>query len=171
MTRQQMDEVKKFLLALKANAKTIAPSYGDLNNLLISGEVVATFVGWGALNVWAAKDNVTVESVEPEDGIVISVDAYAVPPTTDNRATALAWLNLMLTKEVQVAVAEELLTAVVRPDAVELIKDEQIRNLYSYDDVDGFMNKHGLNLFPSPETGAEVTFADWLKMWEEVKAG
>jgi len=172
MTKKELDEVKKFLLALKANAKTIAASYGDLSNLLISGEVVATFVGWGALDVWAAKDGVQVASSLPEDGVVISIDAYAIPPTCDNRATALAWLNLMLTDEAQLAVANELLTGTVCPDTVPLIEDEQIRNLYDYDNLETFIKQHPLRLFPPAETtGDRASYADWMKAWEEVKAG
>lgn len=172
MTRRDLDEIKKFLLGLKANAKTIAPSYGDLSNLLISGEVVATFVGWGALDAWATAEGVQVSSVLPQDGVVVMVDACAIPPTSDNRATALAWINLMLTDEVQLAVVEELMTATVCPDVVPLIKDEGLRKMYDYDNLDELVKKYPLNLFPPIETeGDLVSFTDWLKMWEEVKAG
>jgi len=171
MTRKELEEIKKFLLGLKANAKTIAPSYGDLSNLLVSGEAVATFVGWAALNVWAAKDGVPVDSVEPEDGIVISIDSYAIPPTCDNRPTALAWCNLMLSPEVQLSVVNDLLTATVRPDVVPMIQDEKVRNLYAYDTFEAFLQEHKLNMFPPMETtGDRVSYADWMKMWEEVKA-
>lgn len=171
MTAEEMEEVKQFLLKMKANAKTIAPSYGDLSNLLVSGEVVATYVGWAALNVWAAADGVEVSCIDPEDGVMASVDAYAIPSTADNRATALAWINLMSTKEVQAAGAESLMMGVVRPDAVSLIKDESIRNLYSYDDIEGFFKKNPLRMVAPAESDKYVTYADWLKVWEEVKAG
>jgi spermidine/putrescine transport system substrate-binding protein len=171
MTKPQLEEVKKFLLALKANAKTIAPSYGDLSNLLISGEAVAGFVGWGALDVWAAGEGVQVTSVLPPDGVVISIDAYAMPKTVDNRDGALAWLNLMLTDEVQLAVANELLTATVCPETAKLIADPAVKELYDYDNFDSFVQKYPLHLFPPNEaTGDQVTFADWMRAWEEVKA-
>jgi spermidine/putrescine transport system substrate-binding protein len=172
MTRQQLEEVKKFLLGLKANAKTIAPSYGDLSNLLISGEVVATFVGWGALDTWAAAQGVNVKSVLPQDGIVFMVDAYAIPPTCDNRPTALAWVNLMLSDEVQLYVVNELLTATVCPDVVKLIKDDNIRAMYDYEHLEELLRQYPLRMFPPPQAkGDRVGFADWMKMWEEVKAG
>jgi spermidine/putrescine transport system substrate-binding protein len=171
MTTAQLEEVKQFLLGLKANAKTIAPSYGDLSNLLISGEVVATFVGWGALDVWAAGEGVQVSSVLPEDGIVTMVDAYAIASTSDNRPTALAWLNLMLSDEVQLSVANDLLTATVCPETVPLIVDENVRKLYDYDNLDTLVQEYPLKMFPPDEaSGDQVTFGDWLKMWEEVKA-
>ncbi|HSR31689.1 MAG TPA: extracellular solute-binding protein [Anaerolineae bacterium] len=171
MTKSQLEEVKQFLLALKANAKTIAPSYGDLSNLLISGEAAATFVGWGALDVWGQADGVAVSSVLPEDGVVLMVDAYAIPPTTDNRPTALAWLNEMLSDEVQLSVVNDLLTATVVPDVVPLIEDEGVRNLYDYDNLQTLFEENPLKMFPPTEaTGDQVTFADWLKVWEEVKA-
>jgi spermidine/putrescine transport system substrate-binding protein len=171
MRPNELGEVKSFLLSMKANSKTIAPSYGDLSNLLVSGEVVATYVGWAAINAWAAADGVEVGCVDPDDGVMVSVDAYAIPTTTDNRATALAWVNLMLTKEVQAAGAEGLMMGVVRPDAVSLIKDESIRDLYSYDDVQGFFEKNRPSMVAPAKSDEYVTYSDWLKMWEEVKAG
>jgi spermidine/putrescine-binding protein len=171
MTKAQLGEVKKFLLALKANAKTIAASYGDLSNLLISGEVVADFVGWAALDVWAASEGVQVTSTLPSDGVVISIDAYAMAKTIDNRDAGLAWLNLMLTDEVQLAVANELLTATVCPDTAKLITDPNVKKLYDYDNFDAFIRQYPLHMFPPTEgTGDQVTFADWMKTWEEVKA-
>ncbi len=171
MTREQLEEVGDFLMAMKSNAKTIAPSYGDLSNLLISGEVAATFVGWGALDVWGQEAGVDSRSVLLEDGIVTMVDAYAIPPTTDNRPTALAWLNLMLTDEVQLSVVNDLLTATVCPDTVPLIADEAIRNMYDYDNFETLVQRYPPPLVPPAETtGDEVSFADWLKLWEEIKA-
>lgn len=172
MTRFQLEEIKKFLLGLKANAKTIAPSYGDLSNLLISGEVVATFVGWGALDAWAAAEGVQVKSVLPQDGVVFMVDAYAIPPTCDNRPTALAWLDLMLSDAVQLAVVNELLTATVCPEVVKLIQNEELQKMYDYEHLEELVKQHPLMLFsPSQVSGDRVGYADWLKMWEEVKAG
>jgi spermidine/putrescine-binding protein len=171
MTKKELAEIKKFLLGLKANAKTIAASYGDLSNLLISGEVVATYVGWAALDVWAAKDNVTVSSVLPSDGVTVVADAYAIPTTADNRPAALAWLDLMLTDAAQLAVANELLTATVVPEVVPLIKDEKVRKLYDYDNIEAFIAKHPFTLFPpNTTTTDQASFTDWMKMWEEVKA-
>jgi spermidine/putrescine transport system substrate-binding protein len=172
MTKAQLEEVKKFLLALKANAKTIAPSYGDLSNLLISGEVAADFVGWAALDVWAAQQNVNVTSTLPKDGVVISIDAYAIASTEDNLDASLAWVNLMLTDEVQLSVANDLLTATVCPDTAKLITDPQVKGLYDYDNFNTFIKQYPLHLFPpnEPAAGYEVTFSDWMKTWEEVKA-
>ncbi len=171
MTKAQLEEVKQFLLALKANAKTISPSYGDLSNLLISGEAVAGFVGWAALDVWAGGEGVAVKSVLPPDGVVISIDAYAMASTVDNRDDSLAWLNLMLTDEVQLSVANDLLTATVCPDTAKLITDPAVKAMYDYDNFDSIIQQYPLHLFPPDEaTGDQVTFGDWMTMWEEVKA-
>jgi spermidine/putrescine transport system substrate-binding protein len=172
MNQAEFEEVKGWLKALVENAKTIAPSYGDLSNLLISGEVAATFVGWGALDVWGQNEGVDTTSVLPKDGVVTMVDAYAIPPETDNRAAALAWLNLMLTDEVQLSVANDLLTAVVTPDTVPLITDDNVRAMYDYDNFESLVKSNPPPLFPPNEaTGDQVTFGDWLKGWEEIKAG
>ena len=133
--------------------------------------MAATFVGWGALDVWAAGEGVPVTSVLPTDGVVISIDAYAIAKTVDNRDAALAWVNTMLTDEVQLAVANELLTATVCPETAKLITDPNVKAMYDYDNFDSFVQQYPLHLFPPNEaTGDQVTFGDWLRAWEEVKA-
>jgi len=169
MTTGQLQEVQDLLIQFKRQAVAISPSFGDMNNLLISGEAVAAFMGWSALNVWAAEQDVELECVIPEEGSLTFVDAYAIPPNAPNRENALAFINETLSLEVQVEQAEYLSAGVVREDAIDQLPDE-VRGLYPYDDMDSFFEQAALyNVAPS-ESDEYVTYEDWTQMWQAVKA-
>lgn len=169
MTPSDLDQVKEWLLRLKRNTRIISPSYGDLLNTLVSGEAVAAFVGWQAFNVWGAEQGVEIDFVIPEDGYGISIDCYAVASTADNRPTALAWLDLMISPGTQRAVATELLTGVVTPNALDGLPAD-VAALYPYDELESFLSSAQLHEIPWEEGGGYVTYEDWLAMWKEVQA-
>lgn len=169
LTPAQLEEVKTFLKKMKAQSKTIAPTFGDATNLLVSGEVSCVYTGWAAVNVWAGDQGVTVDCTIPKEGTYAFVDAYFVPKQADNRASALAFINHALSREVQAAQAVSLVAGTVRPDAVPLI-DEKIRKLYPYDNLDSFFQKAGLYENPPHKSTEYAVYDDWIKAWEEVKA-
>jgi spermidine/putrescine transport system substrate-binding protein len=171
LTAEQLGQVKEFLLEMKAQAKSIAPSYGDTTNLLTSGEAIATFPGWSAIQVFAG-DDADVQSVSPSEGVYLWVDSWTIPSTAEHRANALAWMAETNTAEIQAAQAEALAAGVTRPDAVDLIEDDIVKDLYPYDDLEGyFAETTVLQQVGGTAEGDATTFDDWLTMWEEVKAG
>lgn len=169
LSPSDLDQVKGLLLKMKAQAKVIAATYGDLTNLFDSGEIVASFVGWSALTVFAAHAKLV--PAYPSEGVVLYCDSFAIPPTTDNRATALGWINLVSTKEIQAAAADYLAGGVVRPDAIPLIKNGLVRQkLYPYDEIEPlFASSFGYSI-ATKATDQVVSYDDWLSMWESVKA-
>jgi len=170
LSPMQLEEVRRLLLRMKDQAKVIAATYGDLTNLFDSGEVVASFVGWSALSVFATS--ATLTPGYPTEGVVLYCDAFAIPPTTDNRATALGWINLVSTKETQAAAADYLAGGVVRPDAVPLIQSKLVReDLYPYDDIESLFSEAFGYTIATETTEDVVSYDDWLTMWESVKAG
>jgi spermidine/putrescine transport system substrate-binding protein len=171
LTQDQLGQVQDFLLQMKGQAKAIAASYGDTTNLLTSGEAVATFPGWSAMQVFAGPDS-NVESVTPSEGVYLWVDSWTIPSTAENRANALAWLAETNTAEIQAKQAEALAAGVTRADAVSLIKDDVVKSLYPYDDLDTFFGETTvLQQVGGTAEGDLTTFDDWLTMWEDVKAG
>ncbi len=52
-----------------------------------------------------------------------------------------------------------------------LIADEGVRKMYDYDNFETLVQKYAPPMFPPNETtGDQVSFGDWLKLWEEIKA-
>jgi spermidine/putrescine transport system substrate-binding protein len=170
LTPDQLVEVKDFLLRVKAHSRTIAPSFGDLSDLLVSGEVVATFPGWAAVNVWAQERGANIQHTIPEEGGFTFIDAFAIPAVSDNVETVLAWINESLSPEIQACQAAALAAGVVNPDAVPLL-DEATAALYDYDQIDQVFAKAPVYELPPRESDQYATYDEWLQMWEEVKAG
>lgn len=169
LTQEELAQVKDFLLQIKAQARGIAPSYGDLTDMLVAGEVVVTFPGWAAVNVWAKERGVNIQHTLPKEGGFSFIDAYAIPKDADNVETVLDWVNHALTPEVQACQAAALAAGVVSPDAVPLLEPD-IAGLYGYNDMEAFFKKAPVYGSAPAESDEFATYDDWFTMWEEVKS-
>lgn len=172
-TREEFHEISALLRKMRGQTRGFAPSFGDLSNQLVSGEVIATFAGWAAIGVGAKGKGVEINSIVPEEGSYTSVDAFAVPPTADNAETVHAFINEALTPKVQAEAAESLASGIVNPAAVELMSEEA-RNIYPYDDLDAFFEKTPMYPFPpldEESAGGSVTRDEWLDEWSKIQAG
>lgn len=170
VTQEQKAEVVDLLTQIVKQAKSIAPSFGDLTTQLVSGDIVATWQGWAAMNSFAADaGNTTVKTQVPEEGSFSFCDLYAIPTTADNVDTALAWFNEAISPEVNAAAAEFLVAAVTVTDAVQYL-DETTAALYPYDEIDSLLERAPFYNNPpvdSPE--GYVTYQEWIDTWQEIK--
>ena len=169
ITEEQLAEIKAFLIQLKQQARGIAPSYGALVDMFAAGEIIATFPGWAAINIWSQDRGVNVQHTLPVEGGYTFVDAYAIPKQSDNVVTATAWINEALTPEVQACQAASLAAGVVNPEAVPLL-DEKTASLYDYEHMEDMFKNAPLYTWPPRESDEFTTFDQWIAMWEEVKA-
>ena len=169
ITKEQLAEIKGFLIELKKNARGIAPSYGALVDMFASGEITVAFPGWAAINVWSQDRGVNVQHTMPSEGGCSFVDAYAIPKQSDNVATVLAWINEVLTPEVQACAAASLAAGVVNPNAVPLL-DENTASLYDYSNFDDIFKEAPLYTWPPLVSEKFTTFEDWTNTWTEVKS-
>ncbi len=171
LTQAQFDEVSALLRQIVAQTPGIAPSYGDLTNQLVSGEVVAAFHGWAPVDVWAQEQGADVKSTIPVEGSWSFCDAWAIPPTTDNKETVLAFINESLSPEGQAQSAEALAGGVVTPEAVPLTSKE-IAGLYPYEDIDDLFARAPLMPGAPPTTeGGVIGYDQWIAEWGKIKAG
>ena len=170
LTQSDLEDVQDILIQMKRQAVAISPGFGDVTNLLVAGEASVVFMGWAAVNVWAEEEGVELDFLIPEEGSLTYVDAYAIPPDSDNRATALAFINQALEPSVQIEQAQALSAGAVRDDVVDDLPPD-IRDLYPYDDIDEFFEIAPLYAMPPPDRdGDYVNFEDWVQMWQAVQA-
>lgn len=169
LTKDQLGEVKSLLLEIKKQARGIAPSFGDLTDLLVSGEVVVTYPGWAAVNVWAADRNVKIAHTIPAEGGFAFIDAFAIPAKSDNVATVVQWINEAIGPKVQACQAAALAAGVVNPEAVPLL-DEKTAALYDYNKIEDVFKNAPVYSLPPRKSDQYATYDQWLSMWEEVKA-
>ena len=164
-------EIEDLLSKIIAQSKGVSPSFGDMTTLLVSGDAVACWQGWSAMNNFAkdAGKN-TVKTIIPKEGGWTYCDAYAIPSTVDNLDTAHAWVNLALDPQVNAENAEYLVAGVTVEAAVPLL-DEATASLYDYSDVESFFAKAPLYNNPPTESDEYLTFPQWQEAWQELKAG
>ncbi|MBA3382388.1 MAG: extracellular solute-binding protein [Actinobacteria bacterium] len=171
LTQDQYKEVTDLLRQFVKQAKTVSPGYGDVASLLASGEIVAAFSGWAAINSFAAgagKD--TVKTSIPKEGGYSFADAYMVASTADNADTVLAFINHVLEPEVNAAAADFLVGGVTVEGSVELLSPATA-SLYSYENIEASFERAPLFKLPPFESDQYVTYQDWLDTWAELKAG
>ena len=170
-TRAEFDKLVAFLRRMRDQTNGISPSYGDLTNQLVSGDVLVTFMGWSAVDVWAQEKGADVKSTIPKEGSFSFCDSYAIPPTTDNGDTAHAFINEALGPEVQAKQASSLSAGVVHPDALPKM-GKAIKALYPYDDIEGHFERAPVYAnAPTEAEGDVVTYEELLKTWASIKAG
>lgn len=170
-SEEQFTQCSDLLRKIVAAGPGVAPSYGDLTNQLVAGDIVATFLGWSAVDNFAADKGVEVKSVVPTEGSFGFADAYALPATADNAATVHAFINEALSAEVQAAQALSLVAGVVTPDAVPLL-DPKVNSLYDYDNIDAVLAASPLyDGPPLDDSTGFVPKSRWVEEWNAIKAG
>jgi len=171
LPKDQMADVVELLEQFAAQTKGVAPSFGDMTSQLVSGEIVACFHGWAAMNSFAAAEGLTtVKTNLPSEGSHSFCDAYAIPPTTTNPDAAHAWINQSLDPTTNAEAAIYLVGAVTVADAVEQL-DEATKALYPYEDLETLLEQAPLAINAPTESDEFVTFPEWLDAWQQIKAG
>jgi spermidine/putrescine transport system substrate-binding protein len=168
---EELDEIIGFWKTLKAHARTIVPSFGNMADLFVAGEIVAATPGWAAVNSFAAdKGYDSVQHTVPEEGAATFCDGYMIPDGAREVDAAYAFINEALSPEAQAEEAAFLVQAVVHPEAVELL-DPATRELYPYDQIDEVLTRSApLEAIPAEVPEGYANFDDWNKAWEDFKA-
>lgn len=166
-----LDKVKEFLTNMLAQTTGVSASYGDMTQKLVSGDAVVCFMGWAAMNTFAAGKGVnTVKTILPKEGSYGFCDGWAIPPGADNVSTIYSWMNETLKPEVNAAIADYLVGATICPDGVASLKPET-KALYDYSNIDALFEAAPLYNNPPAESDEFVTFQEWLDIFTELKAG
>ncbi len=170
-THAQLNQIIGFWSRLKKNARLIIPSYGNMADLFVAGEIVAASPGWAAVNSFAAaKGDTNVKHTLPKEGSATFCDAFMIPAGATNVDTVYAYINEAFSPEAQAQEAENLVQAVVNPKAVPLM-NSATRSLYPYDKIDQILTTSApLEAIPVTVPSGYASFADWNTAWESFKA-
>ena len=169
ITLEELEKCKELTKKFTEQALTIAPSYGEMKNILVSGDGIITCLAWAAVAGWAQAEGVNIQVVIPEEGSISYVDVITIPKGAPNIDTAYAFINKMLEPEIQAEFASSLTQLVITPEAVQYLPEEA--KWVDYNNIDNIIKK-APTYPPIPEESDEfATYADWLEAWNEVKAG
>lgn len=166
LTHDQLDEVKAWWKRLHPQIKVYPTSTGDIFSLLSSGDIDVAFPSWNATELFARG----AKAIIPREGATAWLDALFIPPNADNRATALAWAQLMLEGRVAAKIYDSVAGGATTSTVVPLL-DARTRELFPYDDLDSLYSRlwqpRGF-----PRSGSEFVTADEaVAAWQEIKAG
>jgi len=171
LSKDQLNQISDWLKDVAKQSKGISPSYGDAATRLASGDAVFAFPGWYAVNSFAADaGKKTIKTTLPKEGGYSFCDSYAIPPTSDNRDTALAFINEGIDGHVNAEAAIYLVGGTTCQASVPYLTPE-IADLYAYDKLDEFVQKAPFYNNPPLKSDEYVTYAEVASAWQEVKAG
>jgi spermidine/putrescine transport system substrate-binding protein len=163
-TQDQLDSIIDFFRDVRENSRLIAPSMGDVATLFASGEVIACVNAVNTLEGLIKQQGANAAAVIPQEGSATYCDAFAIPPESEDRDTAHAWINNALTPEVQGWTGNYLAQGITRPEAVDLL-DEGVRELFPYDDLEGWLAQAPMYSLPDEGDPDIVNFQGWLNAW------
>ena len=169
MTKDQIGSIIDFYREVRKNARTLSPSMGDLVNLFTSGEVVAAIPPVNTMEGLIKQAGGSAASAVPKEGSATFCDAWAIPPETEDRDTAHAWIEATLTPEVQAYMGNSLTQGITQPDAVPLL-DPATGGIFPYDDIDSWLAQAPLYSLPTEGDPNIVNFQGWLDAWAAFKA-
>lgn len=171
MTQDQLDEASAFMQPILANCKAIAPSYGDIANLLATGEVVAAYACWSAVGAFAAEGgnpNI-VTTVDLEEGTVAFAEGWYVPDGAENVATIYALMSELLDPTVNAEAASSVFCASV-VNGGQVKQPKEVSSLYpSEAEWEEFFGKNPLALNPAAVSDEFVTYGEMIERWTQLK--
>lgn len=169
LTQDDMDQIIDLFREFRKNARTIAPSPGDLINQFSSNEIIAVVPGYSVVTSLARDAGVPMDFVVPTEGSASFSDAWAIPPGSNSRDAAQAWINHTLKPDVQAHVAASLSAGTVQERAVAELK-ESVRALYPYDDLTGWFERAPLFDLPPQDEDGILNYAEWIDNWARFKS-
>ena len=105
----------------------------------------------------------------PKEGSLTYIDGYAIPKGATNIDSSYAFIDMILSPEVQKELAVALSQGVVNKNAVPLLPPEA--TFLDYNDIPGTLERAPAYP-PVPDSSDQyATYADWLQAWQELKAG
>jgi spermidine/putrescine transport system substrate-binding protein len=168
MTKPELEKTIEALVTLKRNhLRTIAPSYGDLMNLLASGEVVIA-QGWEPIPSWVG-DKANLKIAYPKEGSMGFIEGYSIGKGSANVDLAHEFINHALSLDGQLAGAKANAMPVVTSEAMEKA-DEVNRALYRYDQIDDYFRRKTMvvPMYPIEAEGELATWDEYQAAWEKV---
>jgi spermidine/putrescine-binding protein len=170
INREQLDEVIATLGEIKNNAVTIAPSHGDVADILTRGDGEIATESWAFVAAQVNSKGKPAETHLPKEGAFAWADSYAIPKGAPNVDAAYAFINTMVSPRGDSIVGGATSSGVTSEGAIERLPADQ-QKLYPYDDLAGYFDRLGFYGIPPLEPEGDITtLKDWNAAWEEFKA-
>jgi spermidine/putrescine transport system substrate-binding protein len=172
MTKDQLEEVKKWLAQFVKQAKSFSPSFGDMSTQIAQGEVLAAMFGMTSDNAFAAEaGNKNIETVfEFPEGSASFTECYCIPEDGSNPATAYSMINELLAPKNNAEAANLVVLSPTVEKALPLV-NSTVKPLFpsTTADIEKFLESSPMVQDAPAQSDEFVTFGEVTQAWTEVK--
>jgi spermidine/putrescine transport system substrate-binding protein len=172
LTQEQLADVKADAQAIVGNIRQFNSTYDDALDLLVRGEVDLAIGGWEGMLKWAEEKGATLDYgfFEEAHGGGWS-DSLAIPTNAADVDAAYAYIDAMISPEVNAQVATNLVSGTVNSKSLPMVAPEAL--IYDYSIVEDPENPIQFEVWTPPLEAEEgiATKADWDAAWNEIRAG
>jgi spermidine/putrescine-binding protein len=167
VTKDQLAKAMEWYLPLKANARALVPSYGEMADVLAREEAWLTSGVWVAVIGWAKEKGTTLNWKVPAEGTYGWCDNYVIPAGA-NLDAAYAFINQMTSPEGQKELAVYLNQWMTNEKVIPLLPENMQAD---YSDMEAMLAKTPFP--PDPPQSSDdpniATYGDYVSMWEMIK--
>lgn len=168
--KDRIDELADLFQQFIDQSKSVAASPGDIVTQLVSGEVVASFLGTPQFTVFAngagGKGAAATDVVDVKGGNMSFTDGYGIPSGADNPDSAYAFINQVLDPKTNAAISEAFGGGVVVEGAEEFLPAD--RRLYPADEIDTILEDAPLQVLAPLESDEFVTQGEWIERFTQL---
>jgi spermidine/putrescine-binding protein len=158
---EQLEQVKKKLIALKPNIRKLWSTSGELTSLFQNHEIVAA-MGWPLITNQLRRSGIPIEEEIPSEGTTGWIDHLMIPSSSDKKELAYEFLNYMISAQAQKQLVDVTGYIPANPQAALLMTSDQRRNLHLDD-----LNNYQRRIIFWQEVPRR---AKYIEIWNEVKA-
>lgn len=172
MTKDELEQTQEWLAQFVAQAKSFAPSFGDMSTQLAQGEVLAAMFGMTSDNAFAAEaGNKNIETVfEFPEGSASFTECYGIPEDGSNPATAYSMINELLAPKNNAEAANLVVLGPAVEKALPLV-NSTVKPLFPKTTaaIEKFLESAPMVQDAPAQSDEFVTFGEVTQAWTEVK--
>jgi spermidine/putrescine transport system substrate-binding protein len=172
LTLEQLADVKTDAKVIVDNLVAFSAGYEDATDLLVRGEADLAIGGWEAMLNWAQEKGATLDfGFFDEANGGGWADSLAIPTNAEDVDAAYAYIDAMISPEVNAEVATNLISGATNSLATPMVDPSAL--IYDYSIVENMDNPiQFVDWTPPLEADAGyATKADWDAAWSEIRAG
>lgn len=169
LTEDQLDQVVEALTRIRNNSRVVAPSLGDLADILARGEAAVTTQSWQGVATFIREKGEEAEWTVPEEGTWGWNDHYCVPKGAGNVEGAYQFINTMIAPEANATITNAFYSGTPVEASVPLLTEE-VAEIFDYTDITGELDSLGFySLPPLEREGGIRSLDDWNAAWSRIK--
>jgi spermidine/putrescine transport system substrate-binding protein len=169
LTEAQLKRATDELIKIRKNSRVVAPSLGDLADILARGDAAITTESWEGVAMFVRQKGKPASWKSPKEGSWGWNDQYAIPKKAPNPEGAYAFINTMISATSNASISNTTISGTPVKDAVKHL-NPTAKKLFNYGQVGTALRTLGFYpLPPLKREGKIMSYPDWNDAWAKVK--